>query len=291
MTSATSAPPADAATASNGASLPHPGAFPALVPSTTASATPLPGVDGPLGRPSASAVPDLNAIPEDAALPSGPLTSPTISAASALPDATANGGPPHHQPAAARPSETVDGGQAAPAQHAEQRSQPALANGYLLQTPGAEATTGSLVTADPPAKAPAGSTAAPGEPVPLEPAAGAAAAASAAQPGSGPGAAAEATQQPDGPDAASADAAGAAARPSSTAGGAAQDAPQYAAPAVAAQQPDSAAEHGGAGTVAAAEAAAMVKAERAVAVEEAMEVRRGIGFVFRHIIVISRVLV
>ena len=279
VSSAVSTAPADGATAVDGGFLPHPGAFPAHAPSTAeataAIATSLPDLDGLLSKTPASAVPDLNAIPEDAALPSGPLPPPAVSMASEIFGATANGDRPQGQAEARMPTGAVGEGQPAPAQRAEQQSQPPPANGYL-PSPRAEAAGDGPVAADPPAaKVPAGSAAAPGEHGTAAPAASAAAADSAALPGSGPSTSAEAHPLPTEPDAASAGAVGAAPQPGSSAAEAAQDGPRPAVPAAAAQQPGSAAEHGGAGTVAAAEAAAMAVADRAIAVEEAMEVRPG----------------
>ena len=263
---------ADPAAAGDGELPPHPGAFPAVAPSNAAAAaaaaavTGLPGLDGALSRsftPSAAAVPDLNAIPEDGVLPSGLLPAPAVSAASAEPLTSAAGHPPHEQTAAGLAPKTLIEGQTSADQPAEQQPQVPMANGHL-PNPGAD--TPAQVTAD--------RTAAAGEDGQPRPAAGAAAADVAAQPGSGLTPAAEAHPSSDDPSSASVATDGAAAQKVSPADGAAQDAPQPAAPAVAAQQPGSAAEQGGAGTVAAAEAAAMAVADRAVAIEEAMEVRR-----------------
>lgn len=263
---------ADIATAGDGEFRPHPGAFPAVAPSNNAAAaaaaaTRLPGLDGPLSRsftPSAAAVPDLNAIPEDGVLPSGPLPPPAGSAAPAEPLAITGGSPLHKQTAAGAAPKTLIEGQTTADRPAEQQPELPMASGHLPNP-----------SADTPAQVTANSTAAAGEHGQPQLAASTAAADPAAQPGGGLESAEEAHPPSDDPNLASVATVGAAAQEGSSAGGAAQDAPQPAAPAVAAQQPGSAAaEQGGAGTSAAAEAAVMAAADRAVAVEEAMEVRR-----------------
>ncbi len=265
-----SAIPAAADADGDGGLPPHPGAFPAIAHNSSAAAAAvairLPGLDSALSRsftPSAAAVPDLNAIPEDGVLASGPLPPPAGGAAAVDPLANAGGGPPLEHTAGGMPVRSPAEGQAVPDRPAEQQAELPMANGYL-PNPGA----------DMPAQATEDSTAAAGEGGQPPSAASAAAAEPAAQPGSGLNSAAEAHPSSDDPKSASVATNGAAAPKGSPAERAAQDAPQRTAPAIAAQQPGSAAEQGGAGTVAAAEAGIMAVADRAVAVEEAMEVRQ-----------------
>lgn len=241
---------------------PHPGAFPA-VSSTAAVAARLPGLDGPL-RPPVSAVPDLNAIPEDAPVTPGLPTAPADSAA---PTAGATGDPAHERPAAGSLLRDSDGSLPATERAADQPSHHPLANGYPLSH-GPTPADGSVPAVEQPL-----ATAEPGG-IPATDQHGAAKVAAstvgktAVQNASVPELAAEAPPVLADPAEASADGVS---FPAEADGTAQDDAPPTV-PAIAAQAPVPMADV--AGTVAAAEASAMASADRAVAVQEAMEVRR-----------------
>ena len=220
--------------------------------------------------PPASAVPDLNAIPEDAPLPSEPLPPP---AASAVPAPSAQVvGVLQDQPAPAVLQKSLEQGQGAPEEPGKQQPYPPLANGYLPK-PGAPAAESTFRTTGTLAEAPVVGSLAVGvhgtadssavtaanhsvqHASAPETAAAAISAPAMADPSQAPAAGVSVAAQPDLPD-----------QP-------APDKPSLAAPAISVQEAGPPAEVGAAGTTAAAEASAMLTADRAVAIEEAMEVR------------------